>query len=360
MLVPNRHESTDSYRYGFQGQEKDDELKGEGNSVNFKYRMHDPRAGRFFAIDPLTKQYPWNSPYAFSENNVIQYIELEGLEKRLPKLPTDAPVFRKDKNVSVLLRVGNALTNTVNFGANNTVTLVHNMFFDAADLITGKQVIDIERISKIDLHNDFVDPIQFGLQDIYNHPSEALSLAGNMLTTFDTYDQAFQVLVFHKVSSISSGTKLSSGSKATQGLAAVTEETFIAAGNISVKSTTLNTIEFGLRGSVQKAVGNAKGVYKFTFTDGSVYVGQAQGAKGMAQRVKTSFNEITKGTSRSPAKAPNQSSSTLEKVDLIEFNPKVDININAMETRIIRESGGIGPESDLINTKAAPSTPGKN
>jgi len=69
-----------SYTYGFQGQEMDDEVKGEGNSVNYKYRMHDPRVGRFFAVDPLTADYPWNSPYAFSENRVIDLIELEGLE----------------------------------------------------------------------------------------------------------------------------------------------------------------------------------------------------------------------------------------------------------------------------------------
>ena len=43
--------------------------------------MHDPRIGRFFARDPLFKEYPWNSPYAFSENRVIDAIELEGLEK---------------------------------------------------------------------------------------------------------------------------------------------------------------------------------------------------------------------------------------------------------------------------------------
>ncbi|RXR28859.1 hypothetical protein EQG68_13550, partial [Flavobacterium piscinae] len=36
MLIPNRFESIDDYRYGFQGQEKDDELKGEGNSLNYK------------------------------------------------------------------------------------------------------------------------------------------------------------------------------------------------------------------------------------------------------------------------------------------------------------------------------------
>lgn len=45
--------------------------------------MHDPRLGRFFAVDPLAPDYPWNSPYAFSENRVIDAIELEGLEKYL-------------------------------------------------------------------------------------------------------------------------------------------------------------------------------------------------------------------------------------------------------------------------------------
>lgn len=43
--------------------------------------MHDPRVGRFFAVDPLFMEYAYNSPYAFSENTVINAIELEGLEK---------------------------------------------------------------------------------------------------------------------------------------------------------------------------------------------------------------------------------------------------------------------------------------
>ncbi|MCD9612167.1 RHS repeat domain-containing protein [Tenacibaculum maritimum] len=84
MLVPNRHGQADSYRYGFQGQEKDDEVKGEGNSINYKFRMHDPRVGRFFAVDPLAYTYSYNSPYAFSENRVIDAVELEGLEIMFP------------------------------------------------------------------------------------------------------------------------------------------------------------------------------------------------------------------------------------------------------------------------------------
>ena len=71
----------DFYRYGFQRQEKDDDFKGKGNSLNFEFRIYDPRVGRFFRVDPLLNQYPHNSPYSFSENVVVNSIELEGLEK---------------------------------------------------------------------------------------------------------------------------------------------------------------------------------------------------------------------------------------------------------------------------------------
>ena len=98
MLVPNRHGSSNSYRYGFQGQEKDDEIKGEGNSLNYTFRMHDPRVGRFFAVDPLFRKYPWYSPYQFSGNRVIDMVELEGLEPSRNK-----PVGEcKDCNVETL------------------------------------------------------------------------------------------------------------------------------------------------------------------------------------------------------------------------------------------------------------------
>ena len=51
-----------------------------GGSVTYKYRVEDPRLGRFFSVDPLYAEYPWNSNYAFSENRLIDAIELEGLE----------------------------------------------------------------------------------------------------------------------------------------------------------------------------------------------------------------------------------------------------------------------------------------
>jgi RHS repeat-associated protein len=75
-----------NYRFGFQGQEGDDQIKGDGNSVNYKYRMHDPRLGRFFAVDPLSGKYPYYSSYQFSGNRVIDAIELEGAELKCIKV----------------------------------------------------------------------------------------------------------------------------------------------------------------------------------------------------------------------------------------------------------------------------------
>jgi len=88
LTTVNTYASTDyvpaygnenDYRYGFQGQEMDDEVKGKGNSVNYKYRMHDPRIGRFFARDPLAPKYPWYTPYQFTGNKVIAYCRTRGV-----------------------------------------------------------------------------------------------------------------------------------------------------------------------------------------------------------------------------------------------------------------------------------------
>jgi RHS repeat-associated protein len=80
-IMPGRSFSSNSYRYGFNGQEKDDEIAGSGNSLSFKFRVYNPRLGKFLSVDPLSHVYPWNSPYAFAENDVIRAIDLEGLEK---------------------------------------------------------------------------------------------------------------------------------------------------------------------------------------------------------------------------------------------------------------------------------------
>ncbi len=79
MEEPGRSYSAEDYRYGFQGQDKEKELWG-GEASFFKYRISDNRLGRFFSVDPLSSKFPWNSSCAFSENRVIDGVELEGAE----------------------------------------------------------------------------------------------------------------------------------------------------------------------------------------------------------------------------------------------------------------------------------------
>src|SRR5690606_5160001 len=70
----------DKYRFGFNGQEKVNEWSGVGNYNDFLFRGQDSRIGRFLSVDPVASDYPWNSPYAFAENNVIEGKDLEGRE----------------------------------------------------------------------------------------------------------------------------------------------------------------------------------------------------------------------------------------------------------------------------------------
>jgi len=69
-----------NYRYGFNGKENDDEVKGEGNQQDYGMRIYDPRVGRFLSVDPISDKYPELTPYQFASNRPIEGIDIDGLE----------------------------------------------------------------------------------------------------------------------------------------------------------------------------------------------------------------------------------------------------------------------------------------
>ena len=84
-----------TYRYGFNGHERDDEIKGSGNSLDFGARIYDPRLGRFLSVDPWTDKYAWQTPYAYHRNSPIWRIDFQGYGDPVknPKIaPTNAGV----------------------------------------------------------------------------------------------------------------------------------------------------------------------------------------------------------------------------------------------------------------------------
>jgi RHS repeat-associated protein len=81
MIMPGRKFSAGgSYRYGFNGKEDDDDVKGDGNQQDYGMRIYDPRLGRFLSVDPITDEYPELTPYQFASNTPIQAIDIDGLE----------------------------------------------------------------------------------------------------------------------------------------------------------------------------------------------------------------------------------------------------------------------------------------
>ena len=78
MLMKERKFESEHYRYGFNSQEKVDEVSGEGNSLNYKFRIYDPRISRFFAVDPLAHKLPSYSPYSAMANNPIMFFDPDG------------------------------------------------------------------------------------------------------------------------------------------------------------------------------------------------------------------------------------------------------------------------------------------
>lgn len=83
MLEPGRQYAQSmlgSYRYGFNGKEQDNEVKGVGDQIDYGQRGYDPRVGRFLSVDPLIKKFPWYTPYEYAGDKPVWRRDLEGMQ----------------------------------------------------------------------------------------------------------------------------------------------------------------------------------------------------------------------------------------------------------------------------------------
>ena len=71
----------EALRFGFNGKENDNEVKGTGSQQDYGFRIYDPRLAKFLSVDPLTKEYPWYTPYQFAGNKPIWAVDLDGKEE---------------------------------------------------------------------------------------------------------------------------------------------------------------------------------------------------------------------------------------------------------------------------------------
>lgn len=76
-LLPGRNYSSDSYRFGFNGMEKDDEVfNATGTNYTTEFRPYDSRLARWKSIDPVI--HAFQSPYNSFDNNPISLVDPQG------------------------------------------------------------------------------------------------------------------------------------------------------------------------------------------------------------------------------------------------------------------------------------------
>ena len=104
--MPGRSFGTQS-RYGFNGKERDKEVV----QYDYGFRIYDPRLVRFKSVDPLTQSYPWYTPYQFSGNNPILFIDRDGAEpERNKKSAGAAEMLGKQIVLQIKSQVKDAYT----------------------------------------------------------------------------------------------------------------------------------------------------------------------------------------------------------------------------------------------------------
>jgi RHS repeat-associated protein len=139
-----------TYRYGFNGQEKDDEVAGAGNSYTAMFWQYDSRLGRRWNLDPKpnssVSQYAAfaNNPIWFSDplgdtvlNKYEDYKQYKGLEKELKGNITNATTG-KERRVAKKA-----------YNRNDNVT-GYNNFVTVDNIITGFRDLNQSEFNRVD------------------------------------------------------------------------------------------------------------------------------------------------------------------------------------------------------------------
>ena len=78
MSMPDRMHQTPSYRYGFNGMERDEEFNGTNNTYDFGARIYDSRIGKMISLDPMKEMLPSVSPYLYAMNRPLSTLDVDG------------------------------------------------------------------------------------------------------------------------------------------------------------------------------------------------------------------------------------------------------------------------------------------
>ncbi|GAA0874336.1 hypothetical protein GCM10009118_07440 [Wandonia haliotis] len=175
--------------------EKDDEIRGEGNSYDFGNRMYNPRIGSFLSLDKFESKFPNQSPYSFAANTPIWAIDnngdsVWGYSETIPAtggvgMHLFMRVKTTDRDIIIELYgpensngKGGPQVNDYNPGAMNRDNVIYHQVFESIsnddDAFENKLIAYAEYIEAhniLDANNNVIDNTLLPKYDMFNNNS---------------------------------------------------------------------------------------------------------------------------------------------------------------------------------------------
>jgi len=98
--MPGRIYRDTTFRFGYNNKEKDDETYGRGNEYDYGARIYNPRLAKWLSPDPLANNFPSETPYNYTSNNPIIYVDRQGQTKWL-----FLTIVNEQKNTTTVIKI---------------------------------------------------------------------------------------------------------------------------------------------------------------------------------------------------------------------------------------------------------------
>jgi len=172
MIIPGRSykaSGSTAYRYGFNGKENDNEVKGEGNQQDYGFRIYDPRLARFMSVDADASKFAGWSVYQMAGCSPVSLKDDNGKDWIVAFKGENSPRVFFEYTISKIY----SDKVRANIEANGTVSLVLAPGASVSSLDAYQQAAynTLQRVitSQVRTSQDVVSGSSFVTLDSYGH-----------------------------------------------------------------------------------------------------------------------------------------------------------------------------------------------